>query len=73
MTTDGRIASRDLESRPTMDTDFARYWDSIRNRTMKVAELVPAEKMDWSPGEGAMSFGDLMRAGGTMDVHRGTA
>ena len=41
--------------------DFVKYWDNVRSRTLKVADLVPADKMEWAPTEGAMTFGDLIR------------
>jgi len=41
--------------------EFIRYWDNVRHRTLKVAELVPADKMEWAPAEGAMTFGDVIR------------
>ena len=41
--------------------EFVKYWDNVRSRTLKVAELVPADKMEWAPTEGAMTFGDLLR------------
>ena len=41
--------------------EFLPYWDNIRARTMRVAELVPENLIDWSPGAGAMSFADLLR------------
>jgi uncharacterized damage-inducible protein DinB len=41
--------------------EFAKYWDNIRRRTVRVAELVPAERIEWAPAEGAMTFGDLIR------------
>ena len=41
--------------------EFLKYLGNIRSRTMKVAELVPEERIDWTPADGAMSFGDLLR------------
>jgi uncharacterized damage-inducible protein DinB len=46
---------------PSRVEDFIKYWDNVRSRTLKVAELVPADKIDWAPAEGAMTFGDLIR------------
>jgi hypothetical protein len=40
--------------------DVVRDWDNVRTHTMRVAELVPA-RCEWSPGEGAMTFADLLR------------
>jgi uncharacterized damage-inducible protein DinB len=41
--------------------DFIRYWDNVRSRTIKVAELVPPDRIEWAPVDGAMTFGDLIR------------
>ena len=41
--------------------EFIRYWDNVRSRTVKVAALVPADRIEWAPTEGAMTFGDLIR------------
>ena len=41
--------------------DFLRYFESVRRRTRRVAALVPAERMDWSPGEGRFTPADLIR------------
>ncbi|HET9371742.1 MAG TPA: DinB family protein [Vicinamibacterales bacterium] len=41
--------------------DFLRYWDNARQRTLRVAELVPADRMDWTPGGGVWTFADLIR------------
>lgn len=41
--------------------EFVKYWDNVRSRTLKVAELVPADRIDWAPTDGAMTFGDLIR------------
>ena len=41
--------------------DFIKYWDNVRSRTVKVVELVPADRIEWAPADGAMTFGDLIR------------
>jgi uncharacterized damage-inducible protein DinB len=41
--------------------EFIKYWDHVRSRTLKVAELVPADRIEWAPADGAMTFGDLIR------------
>ena len=41
--------------------ELLRYLDSIRGRTIRVGECVPADRMEWAPAGGAMSFGDLLR------------
>jgi len=40
---------------------FVEYWRRVRMRTMAVAERVPAARVDYSPGSGVMSIGDLLR------------
>jgi uncharacterized damage-inducible protein DinB len=40
---------------------FLEYWPSVRNRTRRLLPLIPAEKLEWSPGEGRWSLGDQVR------------
>jgi uncharacterized damage-inducible protein DinB len=40
---------------------FLRYWENIRARTMRVAECVPPEDLEWRPAPGTFSFGDVLR------------
>jgi uncharacterized damage-inducible protein DinB len=40
---------------------FLSYWQSVRARTRRVAERIPAEHIEWSPAPGRWSFGDLLR------------
>ena len=42
-------------------TALVEHWIRVRARTMRVADQVPADRIEWSPGEGAMTFGDLIR------------
>jgi uncharacterized damage-inducible protein DinB len=42
-------------------TAFVDYWIRVRARTMRVATLVPDDRIEWSPGDGVMTFGDLIR------------
>ena len=41
--------------------DVLRYWDNARQRTLRVADLVPEDRIEWSPGAGVWTFGDLIR------------
>lgn len=42
--------------------DFSpEYFDTIRARTRRVAVLVPPDRLEWRPRDGAFSFGDLIR------------
>jgi uncharacterized damage-inducible protein DinB len=40
---------------------FLKYFTGIRERTMKVARLSPADKMDWSCAAAKFTLGDLLR------------
>lgn len=40
---------------------FLEYWDGIRGRTLRVIERIPEDRLEWSPGEGRFTFGDLIR------------
>jgi len=42
-------------------SDLVRYFDRVRERTMRVAACVPPEKIDWAYRAGKFTFGDLMR------------
>lgn len=41
--------------------EFVSYFDRVRERTMRVAALVPEEKVEWSWRAGKFTLGDLMR------------
>jgi uncharacterized damage-inducible protein DinB len=40
---------------------FAEYWDNVRKRTRRVAVLIPAERLEWTPAPGKWSMGDVVR------------
>jgi len=40
---------------------FLQYFGNVRERTMKVARRVPADKIDWSYAPGKFTLGDLLR------------
>ena len=40
---------------------FLRYFQNIRERTMRVVRCIPPDKLDWSYRPGKFSLGDLMR------------
>ncbi len=40
---------------------FLRYFDNVRERTLRVARCIPPHKMDWSYAEGKFTLGDLLR------------
>lgn len=41
--------------------DFARYFESVRGRTLSFIQAVPADQIDFAPRPGKFSFGDLIR------------
>ena len=41
--------------------EFLRYWERVRERTLRVAKVIPRQDFEWSPREGAFSFADLLR------------
>jgi hypothetical protein len=40
---------------------FLRYFGNVRERTMRVASCIPADKLDWSYAPGKFTLGDLLR------------
>ena len=40
---------------------FLQYFGNIRERTMRVARRVPADKVEWSYAPGKFTIGDLLR------------
>jgi uncharacterized damage-inducible protein DinB len=46
-----------------MDTpsDFVRYFSNVRARTERLVPLIPPARLEWSPGQGALTFGELLR------------
>jgi uncharacterized damage-inducible protein DinB len=40
---------------------FLKYFDNIRERTMRVAQCIPPEKIDWTYATGKFTLGDLLR------------
>jgi uncharacterized damage-inducible protein DinB len=40
---------------------FLHYFNSVRERTMRVARCAPPDKLDWSYSEGRFTVGDLLR------------
>ena len=48
---------------------FLDYWRRIRERTLRVAALVPADRFEEAPRPGAFSCGDLLRHLATIERH----
>lgn len=42
-------------------SDFVRYFGNVRARTERLIPLIPPDRLEWSAGAGALSFGDLLR------------
>ena len=40
---------------------FLDYFERVRERTKRVAAVIPPEHLEWAPRPGAFSFGDLLR------------
>jgi uncharacterized damage-inducible protein DinB len=41
--------------------EFCDYFGSVRARTRRVVDCIPAEKLDWSPAAGRWSLADVVR------------
>ncbi len=40
---------------------FATYWAGVRGRTRRVVEVIPPERIEWTPAAGRWTLGDLVR------------
>jgi uncharacterized damage-inducible protein DinB len=40
---------------------FLQYFGNVRERTLRVARCIPADKLDWTYAAGKFTFGDLLR------------
>jgi uncharacterized damage-inducible protein DinB len=40
---------------------FLQYFGNVRERTMRVARCIPADKLDWTYTRGKFTLGDLLR------------
>jgi len=40
---------------------FLRYFENVRERTLRVARCIPTDKVDWSYAPGKFTLGDLLR------------
>jgi uncharacterized damage-inducible protein DinB len=40
---------------------FLHYFGNVRERTMRVARCIPADRIDWAYAPGKFTFGDLLR------------
>lgn len=46
---------------------FLRYWRSIHTRSRRVIELIPSDRLDWTPTAGKWTLGDLVRHLATIE------
>lgn len=53
----------------TRADSFVAHWDKLRERTLRVAACIPADRLEWTYREGAFSFGDLLRHLGAIERH----
>ena len=40
---------------------FLEYWENIRQRTVRVAQVIPRERIEWTHQPGKFTFGDILR------------
>lgn len=40
---------------------FLDYYARLRQRTLRVVDCIPPERLEWAPRPGAFSFGDVLR------------
>jgi uncharacterized damage-inducible protein DinB len=45
----------------TTISPFLKYFDNVRERTMRVARCIPPDKIDWTYAPGSFTLGDLLR------------
>jgi uncharacterized damage-inducible protein DinB len=48
-------------------TDFTDYWKGVRKRTRRIAELIPADRIEWTYDPGRWTLGDIVRHLGTIE------
>lgn len=46
---------------------FLDYYSKIRHRTLRVARVIPRERIDWSYAQGKWTFADLLRHLGALE------
>lgn len=48
---------------------FLHYLDRLRERTLRVYDSVPPDRLEWRPGPERFSFGDVMRHLAALERH----
>lgn len=46
---------------------FLEYYGRLRERTWRVVDRIPAERVEWAPRDGAFTFGDVLRHVGAIE------
>jgi uncharacterized damage-inducible protein DinB len=46
---------------------FLRYFDGFRKRTLRIADRIPPERLEWTYREGKFTFGDILRHLGAIE------
>ena len=46
---------------------FVEYWRGVRQRTRRLIPLIPADRLEWSPGSSRWTMGDLARHLATLE------
>lgn len=46
---------------------FVAYYGRLRERTTRVVERIPPQRIEWQPEPGAFSFGDILRHLGAIE------
>ncbi len=41
--------------------EFLKYYGNLRARTVRVAEIIPPDRLEWTPAEGRWTSGDIVR------------
>jgi len=49
-------------------TDFIKYFESIRRRTLNYIRVVPPERLSWAPKEGEFTCADIIRHFGLAEA-----
>lgn len=47
---------------------YSKYFEGLRRRTLRYAEAVPPDKIEWRPAAGEYTCGDIIRHTGSVQV-----
>ena len=48
---------------------FLAYFEKVRDRTLRVARVIPRDRLEWTYREGKFTFGDILRHLGAIERH----